>query len=94
MAEQYTAEDVVDALTLAEALRPFLAAKGGPVSFTPESLRAAVVDGCDRVLGAPWVVQRFISDDQRRILRAQREFWKFDTTGQVNRLLELVNKEP
>lgn len=43
--------------------------------MTPEELRIQIITGIDRVLSLPhWMV----SDDQRKLLNAQRKFWVAD----------------
>lgn len=60
---------------------------------TPEELRSAIVQGIDGVLSA-WVSSRFLSEDDKRLLRAQRRYWQADGGFQLAVLLQLLNEEP
>lgn len=61
---------------------------------TVEELRAANIKGIDATLSAPWVVQKFIPQEAKRILRAQRVFWLQDDGVALAKLLNLLQQEP
>lgn len=61
---------------------------------TVEELRTANVKGIDATLSAPWVVQKFIPAEAKRILRAQRVFWMQDDGTALAKLLTLLEQEP
>lgn len=59
-----------------------------------EELRQRVVEGIDAVLEAPWVVRRFYTADQLRLLRAMRRYWMDDRGEQLTALSALYAQEP
>jgi hypothetical protein len=61
--------------------------------MTTEELREEIVSGCDRVLNSP-IAHRFMSEQQERIIRAERDFWRADDGTQLSKLLELFGREP
>ena len=62
--------------------------------MTAEELRQATLKGIDGILDAPWIVQRLLSNQDRRLLRAQRRFWQQDKGIQLAWLLALLEQEP
>lgn len=64
-----------------------------PVENT-DDLREMIVKGIDSTLEAPWVVRRWLSADNIRVLRATRRYWLADDGTQLTKLLALVEQEP
>jgi hypothetical protein len=60
----------------------------------PETMRAKVLAGLDRILQAPWVVQAFETADDKRMLHAARDFWQNATTEQLVAFIACYLKEP
>ena len=60
---------------------------------TTSELRQKIVQGLDAILQAPWLVARFISDDQRKICQAQRRFWLEADEASMAKLLQMVHAE-
>ena len=58
-----------------------------------EEMRAAVVTGCDKALTMP-IISRFLSEEQKRLLQAQRDFWQSADALPLNQLYEAFSKEP
>lgn len=61
---------------------------------TPEELRNKEIEACDGVLGAPWIVQKMIGAEGRRLARTNRTFWQQATPDELARLLAIYEKEP
>lgn len=60
---------------------------------TTAELRQKIVAGLDAILQAPWLVARFISDDQRKLCQAQRRFWLEADEAVLAKLLDLLKQE-
>jgi hypothetical protein len=61
--------------------------------MTPEGLRQQILAGIDKVLESPWVL-RWITSDNRQLLRAERDYWQSADVAQLSVLLAFYNKEP
>jgi hypothetical protein len=86
-----TAADEADYADLLRHLR----AAGSPADpATPDDLRAMILDGLDRVLAAPWVVQRFVTDNQRRLMRAMQTFWSTADAATLAAVLAQYQRQP
>jgi hypothetical protein len=70
------------------------AAWGGATIADVGGLRSAIVRGIDATLEAPWIISRWITEENRRLLRAQRAYWSAAADAELQRLLDAFNKEP
>jgi hypothetical protein len=61
--------------------------------MTVEELRGQLVSGIDGILEAPWIISRLLTPEHRRLLRAQRAYWQGDDGSQLQKLLDLFDKE-
>jgi hypothetical protein len=55
--------------------------------MTRDELRAAIQDGCDKVLSLPRLL---VSHEQRRVVHATRVYWETAPDAELDRLLSLV----
>lgn len=76
-----------------QELQDFAARLPIGVIASVDELRRAIVQGIDSVLEAPWIVSRWMTAEQRRLLKAQRAFWQADDGTQLNQLLALYERE-
>lgn len=70
--------------------------RGGPavgVIASVDELRRALVAKIDAILEAPWIVSRWMTDDDRRLLRAQRAFWQNDSGPALAALMAQYERE-
>jgi hypothetical protein len=67
---------------------------GGATIADVGGLRSAIVRGIDATLEAPWIISRWITEENRRLLRAQRAYWSAAADAELQRLLDAFNKEP
>ena len=58
-----------------------------------EQLRTEILQGLDELENRPFVWNT-MSSDQKRLVRAERNFWQQAETATLQKLLDLVNKEP
>ena len=63
-------------------------------NVNPETMRAKVLAGLDRILSAPWIVQQFETTDDKRMLHASRDFWEQATTADLTSLITLYERQP
>lgn len=58
-----------------------------------EELRKQALRDIDAALSAPWIVQRFVKEETRKLLRASRSYWQSASDAELDRLLILYEKE-
>jgi hypothetical protein len=92
--DRLTDEELVTQYRAAEAALPAGHGAEGPKADGEETLRAQIVSGIDGTLDAPWIVRKFISADNLRLLKAQRTYWQSAGTAELRKLLDLLNQEP
>jgi hypothetical protein len=61
---------------------------------TPDELRRSILEAVDATLEAPWIISRWITEERRRLLRAQRRYWSSAPAADLERLLSLYQSEP
>ena len=61
--------------------------------MTTEQLRTEIIQGLDALENRP-LVWNIMSKDQQRLVRAERNFWQQADVAVLQKLLDLVNKEP
>lgn len=59
-----------------------------------ETLRTRTVAGISSILDAPWIIRRFLSNEDTRLLKAMRRYWQESDNPSLNKLLEYLNQEP
>lgn len=62
--------------------------------LTVEELRKHILEGIDSVLDAPWIIRKFVSNADRRLLRAQRRYWQSEDGTGLAKLLMFLDQEP
>ncbi len=62
-------------------------------TLTPEEIRTASVAGIDELLSR-FVINRFISAEQHRLLLSQRRFWQEADDATIQKLLTFYEQEP
>jgi hypothetical protein len=61
---------------------------------TSGDLRKQILHDIDATLDAPWLVQRFISTESKRLLHALHNFWQVGNDDSLAKLLDLYRREP
>ena len=61
--------------------------------MTPEQLRTEILQGLDELQNRPFVWNT-MTTAQQRLVRAERNFWQQADVMVLQKLLDLVNKEP
>lgn len=61
---------------------------------TPEEARTKEIQACDSVLSAPWIVQRLIGAEGRRLANANRRFWQNADAATLTLLAGYLDAEP
>ncbi len=64
------------------------------VTMTRDLLRAVYLKKIDDALAAPWPWSREFSDEDRKLLHVQRDYWRTAPDAEMDRLLGLYNGEP
>jgi hypothetical protein len=60
--------------------------------YDAESLRRRIISGIDAALSRP-ILSRFLSEEDIRVLKAERDYWQHDDGTQLARLYELFRRE-
>ena len=62
--------------------------------MTAEQLRNAKINKIDSILNGSWVVQRWLTDEDRRMLRADRAYWTQAGTVALAEALACYENQP
>lgn len=61
---------------------------------TAEEARQKEIAACDSVLSAPWLVQKMIGAEGRRLANANRRFWQNADDATLAKLAAYLDAEP
>jgi hypothetical protein len=65
----------------------------GDYIFTTDDVRRECVEGANAILEAPRLISRFISEDMKRLVRAQRRYWESASQTELQKLLDILQTQ-